>query len=360
MNWVRKLILLGFILKSATGCAAVDAVGVAYVVEDFAKGVLLLSQVVKNGFAMAEKANSNAFRNNLKLQLETGGNFDVTQEPLYSSADLAARAVLLNSLTQYAQSLASIALKDDPATYLTHSSVEGNLLGMTDYEQLDLSHSIDRPGVQSLYEGLEFFRWFFSLPEREAKLAAIVSSGRVAFEKTAKLLYIDLGEKADQSKACNHAPPIANPLHKIHSLILCRGGLRGLLGSVIKRELATWKKRLLLTKTSEAATLTTNRRRLINRLISAQQNGQQVDQVISQTQAVLKKMISSHNQIVQMLKHPDIDEGSFNFFAPRTFLAEVTVLAEKVNRIDRSLDSFSGQSTAAISFSDSSISKSAK
>lgn len=348
MNWARKLILIGFILKSAAGCTAVDAVAVAYFVEDFAKGVILLSQVIKSSFAMAENVNSNAFRNNLKLQLETGGNLDVTQVPLYSSADLAARAALLNTLMQYAQSLASIASEDDPATYLTHPTPALNSTDVAGHEQLDLSHSVDRPGVHYLYEGLEFFRWFFTLPEREAKLAAIVSSGGVAFEKTVKLLYVDLGEKADQSKACNHAPPNTNPLHKIHNLILCRGGLRGLLSSVIKSELAIWEKRLLLTRHSEAATLTAERRHFINRLISAQQNGQQVDQIISQTQSVLSKMVSSHDQIVQMLKHPDIDRGGSNLFPPRAFLDEVTALAEKVRRIEGLLDGLPSQSIATI------------
>jgi len=360
MNWVRKLILIGFILKSVTGCTAVDSVAIAYFVADFAKGVVLLSQVIKSSFAMAENVNSNAFRNNLKLQLETGGNLDVTQEPLYSSADLAARATLLNTLTHYAQSLASITSEDDPSTYLTHPALAVNSLDVAGHEQLDLSHSVDRPGVQYLYEGLEFFRWFFTLPDRKAKLAAIVSSGGAAFEKTAKLLYVDLGEKADQSKACNHAPPNTNPLHKIHNLILCRGGLRGLLSSVIKRELAIWKKRLLLTRHSEAVTLTAERRRFINRLISAQQNGQQVDQIISQTQSVLNRMVSSHDQIVRMLKHPDIVRSGSNLFPPRAFLEEVTALAEKVRRIEGVLDSSLNQSIAIIDANDLGNSKSTK
>ncbi|MEH6545006.1 MAG: hypothetical protein V7701_01165, partial [Sneathiella sp.] len=126
---------------------------------DFAKGVMLLSKVIKGDFALAENVNSRAFRNNLKFQLETGGNIDVTQQPMYSTADLAARAAVLNNLTQYAQSLAIAASGDHAASSL---APRVNYAEPVNLERLDVLHSVDLSGIAELQHGLEFFKSFLN------------------------------------------------------------------------------------------------------------------------------------------------------------------------------------------------------
>ncbi|MEH6545007.1 MAG: hypothetical protein V7701_01170 [Sneathiella sp.] len=171
------------------------------------------------------------------------------------------------------------------------------------------------------------------------------------------MLYLDLGAKSDQVKACRYAAPKANSLRKIHNLILCRGGLRGLLKSVIEKELVVWKKRLSFTRRPKATSLENTDKHLIGKLISTQKSGRQVDQMILQTQVAIKKMVSSHDQIVQMLKHSDSDNTASDFFALQAFLEEVTVLTERAKWIARLIDEGENQSTATIDASNSAITK---
>lgn len=345
MNWVRKLILIGFILRSATGCTAVDALAIAILVEDFAKGVMLLSQVIKSDFSLAENVNTRAFRSNLKLQLETEGDLDVVQRPLYSSADLAVRAALLGKLTHYAQSLSDVASGDDPKPYFASRLRDAVPI---DLDRLDLEHSLDQAGILDLQKGLQYFKQFFELPEREAKLEKVFTSGSSAIEKTAKMLYLDLGAKADYVRACNFAPPKTNSLQRIHNLILCRGGLRGMLKSVLEKEVSIWKKRLSLVKRSKTIPPELEDQHLIGKIALTQKSGKQVDQIIVQTQAALRMMISSHDQIVHMLKHPGNVRSASDLFATQAFLDGVTVLAERTKWIARSIDGQSLQPSASI------------
>jgi hypothetical protein len=340
MKWKKKVLLSIFLLNGMVGCSTVDTVAIGSIVEGFATGVAALAGIIKRDFSLAEKVHTKAFTNNLEFQLEIGQDPDVMQSPLLSSNELAARTDLLNVLNGYAQSLAVISrghgISADSLSLLSNLDSMRSL----DQNNFNMSHSLSKSGVSELFKGVGLFERIFDLPDHESRLAEIFKSGRIALEKTAMLLYLDLGESGDQDRKCNYGPPNGNFEKKIRNLILCRGGLRGHLKAAIKRDLSTWKRRLALTKKSESAVLTGNRGYVIRNIVSAQQTGQQVDQVFANSQKALLAMVAAHDQIIELLKDPQTASKipAHFLFKPQIFVNDVASLETNVMQIEKALE----------------------
>ncbi|MCF8467369.1 MAG: hypothetical protein K9G33_08215 [Sneathiella sp.] len=331
MKSTLKIAVLLFLSFNAFGCSFIDDDLLNQEIRDFSRGVVILSGIIQKDFSLAEQVNTISFTDNLRFQLELGGDPQTTLKPLFSTSDIAARQSLLAALDGYAQTLAVVASGELVAS--TNSNILGTVenLKSLDSGQFNLSHSLSLADSDQLVSDVGLFEGLFILPERDASLVHIIRKGGAALKKTALLLYFDIGATKDQSGKCGYTIPKNNVEGDMSSLRLCRGGLRSIVEMAINYDTSTWKDQLSHLKANSSADPGT-RGKIIQKLVDIQELNQSLDQLLGGTQETLAAMVGAHEEIastVNLASHSSVPPLSF-VSKTGLFLQKVSALAKAV------------------------------
>ncbi len=348
MKVIGYKVVLFVWLFSLTGCTAIRDIVLTKEVEEFASATEGLSQIVPANFALAEKINAIATIANIQFQLELGGTPDTEVKPLFSVDSQAKRQDALNLLNNYARTLSAIvqntAINAD--SFTIPAAVKS--LKSFDYRDFDLTHTLQVQDAKDLVKDLSVFQELFILPKRDEKLEKIVETGDVAVKRMAMLLYIDIGEKADQSADCSYKAPAVDSDVAISSLRLCRGGLRAIVDTAFDSDLDVWKSKLSLLKGATDPTQSDNRMSMVQRIVAIQKSAQEMDQLLSGTQSALIAMVSAHASIQGTLisqKQQSIADTALPTEST-LFLEKVGALAVSVKEVGAALGGLQASNTS--------------
>lgn len=292
---LQIFVLIGF-LSGFSACSLVDDTLLTEEVGDFSRGVVALSAIISKEFSLAEEINTIGFTDNLRFQLELGGNPGTDLKPLFNASDIAVRQSLLSTLNGYVETLAAV------ASGKSLSSEYAELVGTTENlklistENFNLTHSLSLLESNQLVNDLSLFDKLFILPERDKRLLPIVEKGGTALKKMAVLLYFDMGAVSDQSSKCSYTYPKNNLDADMSSLRLCKGGLRSIVSNAISFDTNIWKDKLSYMK-AQGKDTATERNAAIERLVSIQKLGQSMDKLLNETQTTLIAMVKAHETL---------------------------------------------------------------
>lgn len=307
MQRLLQIFILISSLPGFTACSVIDDVLLTEEVGDFSRGVVALSAIITKEFALAEEINTLGFTDNLKFQFELGGNPDTNLKPLFSASDTAARQSVLTALNGYAETLAAVASGKSLSSEYSKLVGTGENLKELSSGNFNLAHSLSFLDSNELVNDISLFGKLFILPERDKKLFPIVEKGGTALKKIALLLYFDIGAVSDQSSKCSYTYPKNDFETDMSSLRLCKGGLRSIANNAIRFDTHIWKDKLAYLKASENDSANV-RSSAIERLVSIQKLGQNLDLLLSETQATLIAMVKAHETLETTLK--DAEESA--------------------------------------------------
>jgi hypothetical protein len=287
-------------LQGISACSFVDDAILTEDIDQFSRGVLALSAVIKEEFSLAEEINTISYTDNLRFQLELGGTPETELKPLFSAADIAARQSLLSALNGYAEALAAVASGKEIATEYAELFGKTESLKQISANNFNLAHSLSFLESNQLVNDISFFDKLFILPERDKRLIPIVEKGGAALKKMAILLYFDIGSVSDQSKKCSYTYPKNNLDTDMTNLRLCKGGLRSIVANAIAFNTNIWKDRLsYITANGDDGA---DRNVAIERLVAIQKLGRSMDRLLSETQLALIAMVKAHETIETTIK----------------------------------------------------------
>lgn len=341
MRAIKNRIMAVVLLLAFSGCTAIKDIALTQDVEEFSHATDGLSQIVSANFALTEKINSIAAISNIQFQLELGGKPDTAVKPLFTADSLAKRQEALNLLTSYAHTLAALVQNSGVSTESLSIPAAVNAVQSFDYRDFDLTHTLKLADAKTLVKDLSIFQELFILPKRDAKLAKIVETGNRAVKRVALLLYVDMGEKADQSADCSFTVPARNSDNNIASLRLCRGGLRAIADTAFQSELTIWKSKLSLLSGTKDATQSANRLKMVQRIVGIQKAAQVMDQLLAGTQTALISMVAAHGSLLDLLTSDNKTLSLTSAQPTKTvlFLEKVAALAAAVKLSGAALDS---------------------
>jgi hypothetical protein len=340
MKVMRHKIVLFVLLLGLPGCTAIKDIVLTKDVEEFSHATEGLSQIVSANFALAEKINAIATIGNIQFQLELGGKPETEVKPLFSADNLAKRQDALNLLTNYANTLTAIVQNTSFSASSFSIPAAVKSLKSFDYRDFDLTHTLQVENAKTLVNDLSIFQELFVLPKRDEKLEKIVETGDTAVKRMAMLLYIDIGEKADQSANCSYKAPDLGAEKKISNLRLCRGGLRTIVDTAFKSDLDVWKSKLSLLSGATDAPKTANRMIMVQRIVAIQKTAQEMDRLLAGTQSALMSMVSAHASLVDILTYQNKQSTASSALPTGStlFLEKVSVLAASVKLVGTALD----------------------
>ncbi len=342
----QKIMGCGLLL-GISACSGIEDLALTKDVENFSHGTAALSQIISATFDLAEKANAIATVSNIQFQLDLGGHPDTTIKQLFSASEQAKRRDALNLLTGYANALEAVI--SNPSADNGDFSVPAAVSSVKsfDYRDFDLTHTLQVDDAKTLVQGLSIFEELFIFPKRDKALAKIVKTGDAAIRRLALLLYIDIGETADQSPDCSYKAPSRDIDTDISNLRLCRGGLRAVVDSAFSDELNIWKSKLSLLSGTTAAGQSAIRSKVVQRIVAIQKADRLTDQLLAGSQAALISMVSAHADLLDLLD-PTQQHQSVNQLLPTQaviFLEKVAALAASVKVTGAAIDALEDSST---------------
>jgi len=294
-----SLLLLAclFVLKA---CALDASKQLSTDASRFAISVELLTAVLEDQYKRTEVANRIVLRDSIDLQLQLGGNPEVSVDLLFNHRQALARNTVLRALNEYARQLSHLL---EGGTLQSLGSAGVNVI--TDLKdisvhQFDLSHSLNHFQTRKLISSLSGFAKILLRPKRNQELAKITAQMQEPLRQLSALLYLDIGSSDQDSLQCAHSLPGSLLTAGKAAQKICKGGLRGLMDNALKTDMKNWKQRASLLSAS-ASQNRTDRRKLIEHIFDLQHFRQRADDLMVAAQQALVLMVNAHAELVFVL-----------------------------------------------------------
>ncbi|MCG8490470.1 MAG: hypothetical protein MI743_02545 [Sneathiellales bacterium] len=298
---IRCYILFAVCLLLMNACTLGASKQLSADASRFAISVELLADVLENQYNRTEIANRIVLRDSIDLQLQLGGNPEVSVDPLFSQRQTLARKSVLMALKEYAKQLSHLLEGETLQSLSTTGITTASDLKKITTQQFDLSHSLNHFQTHKLISSLSGFAKILLLPKRNQELASITARMHEPLRQLSALLYLDIGSSAQDGLHCSLSlPPSLLATEKADQKI-CKGGLRGLMDNALKVDVQNWKQRASLLSMTRGSTRA-NRRALIDHIFDLQQLKQDADDLMIEVQQALVLMINAHAELVVSLQ----------------------------------------------------------
>lgn len=333
----RSSILLVSCFFFLSACALGTSKRLSADASRFAISVELLTAVLEDQYLRTEIANRIALRDSIDLQLQLGGNPEVSVNPLFDQRQILARKSVLRALKEYAKQLSNLLEGETLQTLGAAGINAASDLKKITTQQFDLSHSLNHFQTHKLISSLSGFAKILLLPKRNQELGKITAQMHEPLRELSALLYLDIGTSDQGGLNCSLSLPVALLTSEKADQKICNGGLRGLMDNALKVDVQNWKQRASLLSVSKRSNRA-NRRELIDHIFDLQQLRQKTDDLMIEAQQALVLMVNAHAELILLLSNEnstDLRAVKDNPVDPLfIFASEMAVIQQENKQVD--------------------------